>query len=296
MSHQTIGLPPATAPELRLLTRDGEFKGALLGLWSTKPEGGVVQGTAFLVAPGLALTAAHVIDEYIDQHGLADGKSSLMAVGTNDGEIVAWVVDEVVKAENSDVAILSMTLYAQPTDHLVIAHFQIGTRLPVAGEFVRLLGTHSPTAGGRITVSEERDRVGRVELATVLSSGPVLEAMPHGRGFMLPNPGFVADLTVLGGMSGGPVFDQTGRVIGLLTAGHFNAEAPADKYALVSLFWASLWADFNCSWPPKFYPQPSKLLDVIEPYEAARVQPDGQGRLAYHDFAMNDPLPGAPPA
>jgi hypothetical protein len=296
LSIQTIGLPPTTEPDLRVLTRDGEFKGALLGLWSTKQDGGYVQGTAFLVAPGLALTAAHVIDEYIQQHGLADGESSLIAVGTNNGEIVTWVVNELVKAENSDVAILSMTLYAPPAEHLLISHFQIGTRLPVAGEFVRLLGTHSPTPEGRITVPDERNRVGRVELATVLSSGPVLEALPHGRGVMLPNPGFVADLTVVGGMSGGPVFDQTGRVIGLLTAGQFNPADPAGKYALVSLLWASLWANFDCSWPPKLYPASSKLLDLIEPYEALRVQPDGDGRLAYLDLTMNDPLPRAPPA
>lgn len=296
LSVQTIGLPPATEPDLRVLRRDGEFKGALLGLWSTKQDGGYVQGTAFLIAPGLALTAAHVIDEYIEQYGLADGGSSLMAVGTDNGQIVAWVVNELVKAENSDVAILSMTLYAPAAEHLLISHFQVGTRLPVAGEFVRMLGTHSPTPEGRITVPDERDRVGRVELATVLSSGPVLEALPHGRGVMLPNPGFVADLTVVGGMSGGPVFDQTGRVIGLLTSGQFNPDDPAGKYALVSLLWASLWADFTCSWPPKLYPAPCKLVDVIEPYEALRVQPDGEGRLAYLDFAMNDPLPGAPPA
>ena len=86
LSVQTIGLPPATEPDFRVLTRDGEFKGALLGLWSTERDGAYVQGTAFLIAPELALTAAHVIDEYIEQHGLADGGSSLMAVGTDNGQ------------------------------------------------------------------------------------------------------------------------------------------------------------------------------------------------------------------
>src|SRR6266545_2879201 len=68
-------------------------------------------GTAFSVGPGLAITAAHVVDDWLDHQQRRDGyKSSGFsfseAIQWYEGAIYPWHVDSIYWSRSADIAFL----------------------------------------------------------------------------------------------------------------------------------------------------------------------------------------------
>ncbi|WP_310541587.1 hypothetical protein, partial [Phenylobacterium sp.] len=53
-----------------------------------------------------------------------------------------------------------------------------------------------------------------------------------------------------GGLSGGPVFNENGRVVGILSKSLGDAESGRPSY--VSLIWPALIAEVDATWPPNW--------------------------------------------
>jgi hypothetical protein len=75
-------------------------------------------GSAFAVAPGLAITASHIIDDCVNYQEKRDGYKrrdpviSLTAVQSYDEKVFVWTVDHIYGSVSSDVAFLR---FARPT-------------------------------------------------------------------------------------------------------------------------------------------------------------------------------------
>ena len=78
-----------------------------------------------------------------------------------------------------------------------------------------------PLAASRLWAVGFRDgevETGTASLTPLLTSGLVTNCFPHGRGERMPSPCVEVDMETLGGMSGGPVFNKEGHLVGIVSS------------------------------------------------------------------------------
>lgn len=199
---------------LRLLARglDGRFDAA---------------GSGVMLGDAMALTAKHVIEDHmsvLDGRSLASGMTArfelIAARGLRDGKtMVIYIVEAFSLSPVSDLAVLTLRPRGPvPAAALpVLDLFPPGVGEPIVG-----VGFHSGTAA---VVNE----VVRVNHEAHTSAGHVIEVHHQLRDpSRLTFPCFRVDARFDGGMSGGPVFDQRGRVCGIVCSSappHESGEA-----------------------------------------------------------------------
>ncbi len=100
---------------------------------------------------------------------------------------------------------------------------------------------------------------------------------------MLPWPSLQIDCPSWGGMSGGPVFDSEGKLLGLLSSSLDNGPS------FVSLLWPALTCPFEGGWPPESFEGKRTLLNIdvcaIDNRSAVRViKKNGGTATAYETW------------
>jgi S1-C subfamily serine protease len=138
-------------------------------------------GSGVYIGNGLFLTAAHVAKKAQDDK---------LTVILNDGDELPAVV--LWKNEDYDVALIRTT----DTVAAQIAHLSCDARELPVGAYVETIGNP-------------------VNLKNVRTRGAVARNIAH---FDKPMNAFIADLTIAPGNSGGPVFDDQGNLVGLVSA------------------------------------------------------------------------------
>ena len=91
--------------------------------------------------------------------------------------------------------------------------------------------------------------------ATIISGSLVGKAAPG-----IPRiaaPCFAPNVFSVGGMSGGPVFDETGHVIGIVSESIGN-DGPDDYVTFVSLIWPVVLFEFEGVYPQGMFPTGSR--------------------------------------
>jgi len=185
---------------------------ALVAMALMEGEGLVVLGSGVMIGPGLVVAATHVLEEFAARNArpvlltfLPNGTRAWLP---RDARAVsrpsAFEEDRQVV---SDVSLLSCTLNSEAHLHcpLMLAPLQIG--LPLIGERLWAFGY----------------RHGGLEDATALivplvSSGVVTAAFPQGRGERMPSACIEVDMDTKGGMSGGPVVNANGDLVGIVSS------------------------------------------------------------------------------
>jgi hypothetical protein len=283
-----IGPDPAAAPQdgdtltfkpigAKLLDEDttvymenlGAFDGAVLSFHFASDTQHDVDGSAVLVAPGIALTAKHVIEPHIEW--LMAGEKHSLCVGVTKGQMNVWGVRQVTMLPHADIAILGLELRSAMPPDRTFRQAVISTRLPKIGDRVQIIGFRANEATRVLDGKQGYS----VDAKLLVSAGVVKERYPIRRdSVMLPWPVLEVDCPSWGGMSGGPVFDDRGHLIGLLCSS-FTQDSD-DGVSYVSLVYPALVVKFQGGWPAAAFQEERTLLEMA-PKVCAIERPEAVG-------------------
>ncbi len=185
---------------------------ALVAVARMDDHGTTVLGSGVMVGPGLLLTATHVLDEFP-----STGAPPLFLTFLQNAAR-AWLPRDRSTASGpsafssdrklvSDVTLLSCTLNSDPhEDHpLTLAPLQVA--LPLIGERLWAFGyRHGAIDDGASMITP------------LVTSGLVTGVFPQGRGERMPASCIEVAMDTKGGMSGGPVVNANGYLVGIVTS------------------------------------------------------------------------------
>lgn len=245
-----------------------QLDGAVLALDWVVGEAHRIWGNAVMVAPGVALTARHVVQTMREKGFMEEGGGYLRGWGLQKEMKVAWTADGLT-SDNGDLAILTLTPATEPCFPVYLA--TLVAREPCVGERITLVGF----AASEAEFGNNRD----AGLGLFVSGGNVIDVYREGRDQRLPNPSIGVAAKTQNGMSGGAAFDSKGRLIGIITSG------VGDDCSFVSLSWPSVAASLEISWPRGLIEGPVSLLGMahrglchIEDIGSLRLGIDGDGQ------------------
>ena len=232
----------------------GATQGMLLLLLAQIDQQALPWGSAILVAPGLALTAGHVYDSF-KKEGLLDKEGYLHAVGPHENGTIMWAVTQVQHLNISDLALLILSpMGDMHIGRLDLSLPTIAVLAPNVGEKVFSFGFSADSS--HIEVSQNII-MGEVDFQ--VSIGTVEEVYPIGRDrVMISWPSFMMRGRLSGGMSGGPIFNKDGFLIGINTSSNDSD----DPWAIFSLLWPVVVEKFTPTKSPFYEEIQMNLMDI----------------------------------
>ena len=246
----------------------GDLGGSLLMVSGFKDgEVGQVIGTAVMIAPGVAVTATHVLDELqatgwnVDARGPGGGGSLTWWRATGFGRKVYVDLHTQEVRASSDLAVMALELAGDPGRALELPIPVFAPDIPAVGESVMVLGFQSGAGDPE-------------EISLFASRGVVTSQHLNGRDrLMLPNPCLEVELDIWGGMSGGAVVNRHGELVGIAS----SSVQGSDRLGFVSLLGSVMDYEVIPRWPPGWY-EPDirtirRILDVFEERAPAPPRP-----------------------
>lgn len=249
-------------------------------------------GSGVLIAPGVGLTASHVLEAYwkqFDDLGRWDQKSStagfaLQALQYVPGssQPIVWHVRGAWHSPAVDVAVIQLVPdhdlprdYRWPYVTLDVAPPAVGTEVQAFGFPVHEALFNAST--GWVLAHEP-----------VGSRGVVTQCYPERRDRVLRNyPCFEMDIETLDGMSGGPVFDRAGHLRGIICSGFDSGEA-ARHVSYASILWPALALPIEPTPHLGLSEGDTRLLHLARDrrlhainHERLRLEADGEGVNAF---------------
>lgn len=237
------------------------FDGALLAIGVMYGDHFQVEGTAVMIAPGLAISAKHILDDhYPTTRPPSDG--SLMCLGLRaNGELQAWHCYELKYSNDGegDLALLSLKLISQVSDGFCFKTFPLTTRVPAAGERLTVIGF-------RFEQPAEVER-GVWDVNAYLLAGRLYVSSGAAGVFSRKHDSVLAPYATievrcgsLGGMSGGAVVDSNGELVGVTSVGWQTSDQEGPTLAA---WWVDvLGGQPTLSWPLNMYQPGSAVVDI----------------------------------
>lgn len=187
-------------------------------------------GSGIMIGPGLVLTATHVLDEFP-----RSGSGPVLLSFLPDGAARAWLPTATVTSSGksefvmhdrkvvSDLTVVSCSLNSEAyiTHPLSLAPIELC--LPLPGQRLWAVGFRHGAIESSVA-----------PVTPLVSSGLVTACYPHGRGERMRSPCIEVSMEALGGMSGGPVFNEDGRLVGIVSSSFDGGPT------YVTLVWDSL--------------------------------------------------------
>ncbi len=271
------------------------FDGALLAVGVGAGTRLHVQGTTVMVAPGLAVTAAHVLRDFLAD--LMSGTQGCLCIGVRaEGTFDAWKLRSLT-LDGGDLAWMSLELCSAIHDDWFFSTVAITTRAPTIGEGLTIVGFRFEPQD---TGSEASNAPIEVAGQLLAAAGKVQATYPEGRdAIMVPFPAIEIACGSRGGMSGGAVLDQHGLLVGVLSSGYDTVEGDGPSYAAWII--KALDVKVDIPWPPGTFRHHVRVLDL--PPAACRIvgkqamveQEDGAVRyVPWFDPISPDDPPGDP--
>ena len=139
------------SPNFRLRGVQDDHKGlqVAMPLVSVHDDDLTCIGSSFLVWPGVAITAAHVVREWLDYQEKRDGYKragvafSVSAYQFFRGEILRWDVETIHSLWTADIAFLQFKMpswWGTGKDQVIPPHARLNMNPPTPGEMVRVFG------------------------------------------------------------------------------------------------------------------------------------------------------------
>lgn len=251
------------------------FNGVLLSMQFGGAQGYSVDGSAALVAPGVALCATHVIEPHFES--LLSGNVGCLCLGLARSALQVWRLQTFTPVPGADLTILGLTYNSCLPEDRIFRQWTIQTRLPRRGDRLTLAGFRPSST----RVSDDGGIHAHGNL--LVSSGTVSEEYPEGRDKgMMPWPVVEVACAALGAMSGGPVYNDDGELVGLVCSSNLD-ETGVGGHSYVSLLWPALGYQFSGGWPPGILRERTSLLEVdprcctIIGRDAVQVMDDDKG-------------------
>jgi Trypsin-like peptidase domain len=232
------------------------FQGALLAValrLQGSPSPGVL-GTAVIIAPGLAVTATHVLGDTMPH--LASGDAEVMCIGVRSGGLDLWRVWNVSYTDRDDVAYLSLQLASPWVEGWSFTSLGVTTRCPRQGEKLTIFGF-------RFDDVQEEGHDFAVAGDLYAAAGTVndvyhpVHILPS-----LPFPTIEINCGSLGGMSGGAVLDRDGLLVGMISRGWKTDDMKGPTYAAWIV--GALNRKLELPWPPGLYGDEIHILEIPE--------------------------------
>lgn len=256
------------------------FDGAVVAIHFGEPESQRVMGSGVFVAPGVVMTARHVIEP--EQDVLIAGHLEIICTGILSAGLTIWRCHSATLIGNADFAFLMVSSgSALPR---VLRQATLTTRMPKVGERLYIAGIRHLSAGP-VPIDAT------LKLSMMVGQGLVTARYERARDrVILPSPCVEVDCPALGGMSGGPAFDENGFLIGLITS---SLEGDGNGPTFLSLSWPALIEPITPCWPSGLYKSPISLLDMdrrlcaIDRAEAIQISIDestGTSVATYHHW------------
>jgi S1-C subfamily serine protease len=208
-------------------------------------------GSAVMVAPGIALTAGHVVDEMRERGFLTEGGGQLFAVSFHADRLELWRADSFTRVDVGDLSLLTLvrtTMRSGPpsADPFRFGLARLAARMPAVSETLSLIGFKA--------AEQSFEGKALMGLTLVGSVGQVTDVYPQRRdSHGLPNPAVAVNARTVGGMSGGAAFDAQGHLVGVISSG-FD-----DPPSFVSLSWPAIYVPIAPKWPPVAMPAETSL-------------------------------------
>ncbi|WP_175633764.1 S1 family peptidase [Pedobacter ghigonis] len=244
------------------------FQGIIVSIGYMDDEKQRIIGSGVMVAPGICLTATHVMDVMRNKNALVYSfpcKNSMRIWRPQDFQAEQRVTAEIMPFQRAtpryiDVGILSISPFSIFNDNSDYVFVPLEVSIPKIGE--RLWA-----AGYR-----EIENDGVPTLSFFYTSGIVTEQYLEGRGTFINGPCVEVAMETLGGMSGGPVFNNRGRVIGIISSSLDGPKGPT----YVSMIWTTLMSTVMAPWPENLWP--ANVAGMQVPIDNG-IKLSGSGRL-----------------
>ena len=210
-------------------------------------------GSAVQIAPGLALAAKHVV--WPEAGNLYLGQQSSICVAPTKWGLDVWGVNGFVGG-NCDVVTLTQVRKSPMPPEGPIVHTMASRRMPLVGEPVAMLG---------FVASQAEFPLIDVKGTPHLRFGHVIDCYPKGRDTQMPGPCFAVAMGASGGMSGGPVFDERGRLVGIVSS---SIDDGIGGIAFVSTLDLALSREVEPVWPRGLGLKRQRLDQILVYFEA----------------------------
>ena len=257
-----------------------------LALAASKDGEWSFSGTGVILSDGLAMTAAHVIDGYVESllpdmaQAIAMEKQRLRqldyALGPKTEEEIprsgtverrqldivllgfqvvephaAWRVSRAYGAPGPDICFLRLEPYNEAAASQGVASAAMDLCAPMVGAVVNGFGVRNQEIVGK----------NRLKCDPHTVTGTVLAVHNAGLPGRTDFPCFLTDATVEPGMSGGPFFNSSGELCGIASSG-WEGDASESR---ISCLWPSMNAMVDFPLPTKVGEDPYPIIDLIEP-------------------------------
>ena len=230
------------------------FQGALLALVIKTADETHIFGTAFMIAPGLAITATHVVYDF--KGIIESGKVAFSCMGIRKECIELWKVTSITFNEIDDICLLLVSAASSVSESHKFYRFGLTTRAPKNDEIIQIFGfrehqSKMSTSSCQFTID------------LFASSGIVTAVYPHGRGkTYMPYPVIELDCGSLCGMSGGIGIDKNGLIIGVISRGMDTEDQCGPTY--LSWIIGALEKEVFPTWPNGLYSGVNQLINFDE--------------------------------
>jgi V8-like Glu-specific endopeptidase len=215
-------------------------------------------GTAIVIAPALAMTARHVVEGHwrdFEAKSLAEGESTgtfslqcFQVLNASDRGAL-WDVTRMWLSPHTDIAFLGLQPGSASATNYAWKSPPLNILPPAVGERVTAFGY----AGSQVTFREGEavdELVWKDSPST--SVGEVIEVHHafRDRG-VLRFPCYRVNARFDPGMSGGPVFDDSGALRGLVCSGLPPEDQETDHVSYAVTLWPSLATILDMPWPSR---------------------------------------------
>lgn len=255
LKFQPIPISFDIALGLNWITNWDFFNGILLHISFTDKETHSVLGSAVLVASLTALSATHVIEPYLKS--IMNGDMFCTCFGITSEGMQAWRVKKISMVPGTDLMILGLEIASELPENNLFYQSVITTRLPKIGESLLLTGFRAGENMFPVNDPPGAEWSGNV----FVSKGIVTQHYLEGRDkSMIPFAVLEVSTAALGGMSGGPVYDENGLLVGLVCSS--LETSPGEGVSYVSLLWQAITIRFEPSFTITGLKSPTSLLEM----------------------------------